>query len=33
MVKIPNPRLNIFTLPYISESRPKLNSRVAVTTP
>ena len=30
-VKMPNPRF--FTLPYMSERRPKLNRRVAVTTP
>ena len=32
-VNIKNPNLKSFTRPYISESRPKLKSRVAVTNP
>ena len=32
-VNIRKPNRNILTLPYISESRPKLNSNVAVTNP
>ena len=33
IVNIRKPNWNIFTLPYISDSRPKLNSSVAVTNP
>ncbi|MGZ7117810.1 MAG: hypothetical protein ACXVHS_10255, partial [Methanobacterium sp.] len=32
-VNIKNPSLNSFTLPYISDKRPKLRSNVAVTSP